>query len=111
MGRSKGTPNGVSFTSGPSLGLAGTLGWGRGTNLLASPNLPGVSLEAGACSPGEGEVLLEHKLLQAPPPRKELFPHFPASPTPADLLLFQKALPPPLQTAKLGAQGQNPTGT
>lgn len=83
---------------GPAWGWLGRWagGEGGGTNLLASPNLPGASLAAGACSPGEGGVVLEQELLQAPPPRKGLFPHFPASPTPADLLLFQKALPPPL---------------
>ena len=62
--------------------------------------------------PGEGEVLLECGHLQAHSPRKRLFPTFPCPPTPAtDRPLFPTALAPPLQTATLGAQGQNPTGT
>lgn len=59
------------------------------------PNLPRVSLEAGACRPSEGGVLGEHELPWAPPPWKKLPP----------LSCFSSdRLRSPLQTAKLGAQ-------
>lgn len=61
--------------------------------LAGFPNVPEASLEAEACSPGGGGMLLEHEHLQAPSPRKVLFLTFLPPPTPAaDLLALPNSL-------------------